>query len=222
MQEIKIESSWKDLLKDEFQKPYFSSLVEFIKKEYATKDIFPPAKYIFSALDNCPVENLKIVIIGQDPYHTPGVANGLAFSANPGNKIPPSLQNIFKEIIAEYGGAMPASPDLSSWAKQGILLLNTTLTVQSGKPMSHKDHGWETFTDAIIQKISEKKDNLVFMLWGAHAQKKQSLIDSAKHLVLTSPHPSPFSAASGFFGNNHFKQANDYLSLLGIDPIKWL
>ncbi len=222
MTQVRMNSLWQAVLHEEFQKPYFQRLISFIKEEYSTKSVFPPAKNIFSALDNCPLGTLKVVILGQDPYHTPGVANGLAFSANPGNKIPPSLQNIFKEIISEYGGTMPTSPDLTYLAQQGVLLLNTTLTVLQGQPMSHKDKGWENFTDAIIQKVSEHKKKLVFMLWGTHAQKKENLIDISKHMILKSPHPSPFSAHSGFFGNNHFKLANTYLKKNNQKQIIWL
>lgn len=222
MTPVRIHSSWQAILQDEFNKSYFQELVQFVKGEYASKTVFPPAKSIFAAFDNCPLDTLKVVIIGQDPYHTPGVANGLAFSANKDNKIPPSLQNIFKEIISEYGGVMLTAPDLTFWAKQGVLLLNTTLTVLQGQPMSHKDRGWETFTDAVIKKVSDLKTNLVFMLWGAHAQKKQTLINSQKHLILTSPHPSPFSVSSGFFGNGHFKSANKYLNKHNSSEIKWL
>ncbi len=221
MTTVRIHPSWQALLQDEFIKTYFQELVQFVKGEYATKTVFPPAKNIFAAFDNCSLDTLKVVILGQDPYHTPGVANGLAFSANQGNRIPPSLQNIFKEIISEYGGEMPKNPDLTYWANQGVLLLNTTLTVLQGQPMSHKDKGWETFTDAVIKKVSATNTNLVFMLWGAHAQKKNDLIDSQKHLILTSPHPSPFSAHSGFFGNYHFRLCNEYLVLHNLPEIIW-
>lgn len=221
MSNIRLSPDWKSLLQPEFSKPYFLNLINFVKQEYATKTVFPPANLIFAALDGCPLNKLKVVILGQDPYHTPNVANGLAFSTNQSNKIPPSLQNIYKEIQAEYGGNIPTSPDLAFWAKQGILLLNTTLTVRQGQPMSHKDQGWEIFTDSIIDNLSKNKTNLVFLLWGAHAQKKECLIDSQKHLILKSAHPSPFSAASGFFGNQHFIKTNQYLKKHGLPEIIW-
>ncbi len=221
MTDIRLATDWKELLKSEFSKPYFLNLIDFVKWEYASSVVFPPAKLIFAALDSCPLANLKVVILGQDPYHTPGVANGLAFSANSGNKVPPSLQNIYKEIQTEYGGNLPNNPDLTPWAKQGVLLLNTTLTVRQGEPMSHKDQGWETFTDAIISQLNNQKNNLVFLLWGAHAQKKEFLIDTKKHLILKSAHPSPFSANNGFFGNNHFLKTNQYLKEHCLPQIVW-
>jgi len=219
--EIKLEDSWKEKLKDEFEKPYFQELIAFVKNEYKTKTVYPPGPYIFRALNECPFEKVEVVIIGQDPYHTPGVANGLAFGAAEGQRIPPSLLNIYKEISNEFGTKMPASPNLERWAKQGVLLLNATLTVRKGEAGSHQHKGWEQFTDAIIKKVSEDKDHLVFLLWGAFAQKKAELIDQNKHLVLMSAHPSPFSADRGFFGNGHFKKANEYLKENGKKEIEW-
>lgn len=219
--DVKINDSWKIYLKDEFEKEYFKNLVEFVKAEYATQSVYPPGPYIFKALNETPFEELKVVILGQDPYHTPGVANGLAFSANEGQRIPPSLLNIYKEINKEFGTPIPASPDLTRWAKQGVLLLNATLTVRKSQAGSHQNKGWETFTDAIIKIVSDNKNHVVFLLWGAYAQKKTGLIDESKHLVLKSPHPSPFSADRGFFGNNHFKLTNEYLESHSKNSIVW-
>jgi uracil-DNA glycosylase len=219
--DVKIEKSWEKLLKDEFKKEYFLKLVGFVKQEYSSFPICPSGQFIFKAFDSCPVAKLKVVIIGQDPYHTKGVANGLAFSANEGQKIPPSLQNIYKEISKEFDKPVSKSPDLSRWAEQGVLLLNATLTVRQGIAGSHQKHGWETFTDAAIKMISDECNNLVFILWGAYAQKKNVLIDNTKHLILESHHPSPFSADKGFFGNGHFKKANEYLKSHSKSSIDW-
>lgn len=219
--DVKIEKSWKILLKDEFKKEYFLKLASFIKEEYQDVSVCPSGLYIFKAFDSCPVKKIKVVIIGQDPYHTKGVANGLAFSANKGQKVPPSLQNIYKEINKEFGTPVSTSPDLTRWANQGVLLLNATLTVRQGLAGSHQGKGWETFTDAVIKKVSDKCDNLVFILWGAYAQKKNVLIDNTKHLILESPHPSPFSAERGFFGNGHFIKANEYLKKYQKSSIEW-
>lgn len=219
--DVKLNETWKKHLQDEFSKEYFQNLVKFVKEEYKTKTIYPPGPYIFRALNETPFDNVKVVILGQDPYHTPGVANGLAFSANEGQKIPPSLMNIYKEIKREFGTTIPTSPDLGRWAKQGVLLLNATLTVRKGEAGSHQGKGWETFTDAVIKTVSDQKENVVFLLWGAYAQKKESLIDNSKHLVLKSPHPSPFSADRGFFGNNHFQLTNEYLKQHGKEEIVW-
>jgi len=218
---VNISDSWKKILSKEFEKPYFIELVSFIKEEYQTKKIFPPGPYIFKAFNECSFEDLKVVILGQDPYHTPGIANGLAFSANAEQRVPPSLMNIYKEIKNEFDTPIPTSPDLSRWAKQGVLLLNATLTVKAGLAASHQGKGWEIFTDDVIQTVSNAKENLVFMLWGASAQKKENLIDSSKHLILKSAHPSPFSAEKGFFGNNHFKKTNEFLTSKGLTPINW-
>lgn len=219
--DIKIEDSWKNLLIDEFEKPYFNELIVFVKKEYQENKIFPPGPQIFRAFDLCPVENVKVVILGQDPYHTPGVANGLSFSANKGLRVPPSLQNIYKELKSDLGIEIPKHPDLTSWAEQGVLLVNATLTVQSGKAGSHQGKGWEIFTDTVIQRISEAGDHIVFILWGAFAQKKESLIDGEKHFIIKSAHPSPFSADKGFFGSKPFSKANEYLKSVGLEVIDW-
>ncbi len=219
--DVKIAPSWKEPLSEEFAKPYFQNLIAFIKTEYQQYKIYPPGKEIFRAFEASDFENVKVVIIGQDPYHGPGQANGLAFSVHDGITMPPSLVNIFKEIKNEFGKELPASGNLERWAKQGVLLLNATLTVRARQAGSHQNKGWETFTDAVIQKISEKKSGVVFMLWGAYAQRKGEIIDASKHLVLTSAHPSPFAAHRGFFGNNHFKKANEYLVAQGKEPIDW-
>ena len=219
--DVHIHPSWKELLQDEFAQEYFVKLASFVKNEYLTQTVYPPPKWIFRAFDECPFNTLKMVILGQDPYHTPGVANGLSFSANEGNAIPPSLLNIYKEIRTEFGTPVPKSPDLTRWARQGVLLLNATLTVQKSLPASHQGKGWEQFTDAVIKHISANTENIVFMLWGNFAKKKEVLIDWTKHLVLKSAHPSPFSANNGFFGNNHFTQCNKYLAEHGKIPIDW-
>jgi uracil-DNA glycosylase len=221
MAEVKIAESWKLKLKNEFESDYFNQLTDFVKSEYASKTVYPPGKEIFRAFDCCDFSNVRVVIIGQDPYHGEGQANGLCFSVKPGIRIPPSLMNIFKEINADLGIPFPANGDLERWAKQGVLLLNATLTVQASTPGSHQNKGWETFTDAVIKTISEEKENVVFLLWGAYAQKKASLIDSSKHLILQSAHPSPFSADRGFFGNKHFSKANAYLKSKGLKEIEW-
>ncbi len=219
--QVKIETSWQELLKEEFAKPYFQKLVDFVKSEYHERSICPQAKFIFKAFNSCPVSKLKVVILGQDPYHSKGVANGLAFSANPEQRIPPSLINIFKEIEQDIGTKIPNSPDLTRWAEQGVLLLNTTLTVRQGLAGSHQNRGWEEFTDGVIKKLSDTQNNLVFLLWGAYAQKKRELIDSRKHLILQSAHPSPFSAHKGFLGNKHFSKTNQYLAEHNIEVINW-
>lgn len=218
---IKIDSSWEEVLQQEFEKRYFKELIEFVKNEYTTTTVYPPGPYIFRAFNECSFENLKVVILGQDPYHTPGVANGLAFSANPDQRIPPSLLNIYKEIKNDLGKEIPKSPDLTKWAKQGVLLLNATLTVRKGEAGSHQKKGWEEFTDNVINLISNKKENLVFILWGAYAQKKEILIDNTKHYIIKSPHPSPFSADRGFFGSRPFSKANAYLQEKGLTQIDW-
>jgi len=219
--EVKIAESWKNFLSEEFEKEYFSNLVNFIKEEYKTQTIFPPAKDVFSAFDYCDLDNLKVVIIGQDPYHGYGQANGLCFSVKEGVRVPPSLRNIFKELNAEYGNEIPLSGDLSHWAKQGVLMINATLTVREKQAGSHQKKGWETFTDAVIKLISDKKQNVVFVLWGAFAQNKSILINSSKHHVLKSAHPSPFSAHRGFLGNNHFKLINEFLKSKDKKEIVW-
>jgi uracil-DNA glycosylase len=219
--DIKIEPSWKQRLAEEFNKPYFLQLIGFVKKEYQSNTIFPPGKEIFKAFDSCDFEQVKVVIIGQDPYHGPGQANGLCFSVRDRVRIPPSLVNIFKEIKNDLGKPIPESGDLERWANQGVLLLNATLTVRAGTPGSHQNKGWEEFTDAVIQKVSAEKENVVFLLWGAYAQKKGEIIDRSKHLVLMSAHPSPFSADRGFFGNKHFSKTNQYLKSKGLKEIDW-
>ena len=218
---VKIESSWKRLLAEEWEKPYFSSLVAFVKEQYKVKTVFPPASKIFAAFDSCPVDNVKVVIIGQDPYHGEGQANGLCFSVNPGIQLPPSLINIYKVIKSDIGSLAQTDGNLENWAKQGVLLLNATLTVEAHCAGSHQRKGWETFTDAVIDKIANTCSGVVFMLWGNYAIKKGELIDRSRHLVLTSAHPSPLSASRGFFGNHHFSRANDYLIGHGKEPIVW-
>ena len=222
MVDVKIEPSWKELLKDEFEKPYFSELIQFVKNEYKTTKIYPPGKLIFNAFDHCPAEQTKVVILGQDPYHGPGQAHGLCFSVPEGIEQPPSLQNIFKEINNDLGKPVPTSGNLERWAEQGVLLLNATLTVRAHQAGSHQNKGWETFTDAVIKIISEKKENLVFFLWGSYAQRKGAFINTQRHLVLKSVHPSPLSAnRGGWFGNPQFSQANAYLKLHGLKEIEW-
>ena len=220
---VKIEEGWKNALKDEFDKKYFKDLTEKIRQEYSRGDcrIFPPGPKIFAAFDACGFDDVKVVIIGQDPYHGYGQANGLCFSVEPGVKMPPSLVNIFTEINSDTGAPMPSDGDLSRWAKQGVLLLNSTLTVREGQAASHAGLGWEEFTDAVVEKLNKEKENLVFILWGSHAIRKGEKIDRQKHLVLTSPHPSPLSAHRGFFGNHHFSKANEYLKAHGKTPINW-
>jgi uracil-DNA glycosylase len=219
--EIKIAPSWKERLNGEFEKPYFQQLIEFVRSEYQSQTIFPAGKEIFRAFDSCDFDALKVVIIGQDPYHGPGQANGLCFSVREGVRMPPSLVNIFKEIQDDLGKPFPANGDLARWAQQGVLLLNATLTVRASSPGSHQNKGWEIFTDAVIRKISEEKENVVFILWGAYAQKKGGMVDRGKHVVLMSAHPSPFSADRGFFGCKHFSKANHYLISKGMAEIDW-
>jgi len=219
--DVKIEASWKNRLSDEFEQPYFTELTEFVRLEYATKQIFPPGRLIFHAFEQSPFDQTKVVILGQDPYHGPGQAHGLCFSVPDGVEQPPSLQNIFREITQDIGIPAPSSGNLDRWASQGVLLLNATLTVQANRAGSHQNHGWERFTDRVIRLLAEEKEHLVFMLWGSFAQKKGEFIDRSKHLVLTSPHPSPLSSYRGFFGNRHFSKTNQYLELHGIAPIQW-
>jgi uracil-DNA glycosylase len=219
--DVNIESSWKSLLQDEFDKEYFIKLTGFVKDEYRTSTIYPPASLIFNAFNLCPFPGLKVVIIGQDPYHGPGQAHGLCFSVRDGIDFPPSLLNIFKEIESDLGIIRPLSGNLERWAKQGVLLLNATLTVRAHLAGSHQKKGWEQFTDAVITKINKEKDNVVFLLWGAYAQKKGEAIDRMRHLVLESVHPSPLSASRGFFGNSHFSKCNRYLEEKGIQSINW-
>ncbi|MDM8145445.1 uracil-DNA glycosylase [Bacteroides eggerthii] len=218
---VQIENSWKEKLTDEFEKPYFKELTDFVRQEYKTQVCYPPGNLIFNAFNLCPFDQVKVVIIGQDPYHGPGQAHGLCFSVNDGIPFPPSLQNIFKEIQADLGKEVPVSGNLTRWAEQGVLLLNATLTVRAHQAASHQRHGWEEFTDAVIRKLSQERDHLVFILWGAYAQKKGAVIDRERHLVLTSAHPSPLSAYHGFFGNKHFSLTNAYLEQYGKTPINW-
>jgi len=218
---VKIEDSWKKALEAEFSKEYFRKLAEFVKEEYKKFPVYPPPSRVFAAFDNCPVENVKVVILGQDPYHGPGQANGLAFSVSEEVDIPPSLQNIYKEIEDDTGKKMPSHGNLERWSKQGVLLLNATLTVRGGMAGSHQGHGWEEFTDAAVKYLAENKNNLVFLLWGAYAQKKGEFINRNKHLVLESSHPSPLSANKGFLGSRHFTKANAYLIMHNKDPIEW-
>lgn len=220
--DVRIESSWKAVLQEEFNKPYFQQLAEFVRKEYQSKTVFPPPADIFKAFDLCPFDQVKVVILGQDPYHGPGQAHGLCFSVSENVQMPPSLVNIYKEIQSDLGLAPPAHGNLEHWAKQGVFLLNATLTVIARQAGSHQNKGWETFTDAVIQLIAEKKEHVVFMLWGAYAQNKAWMIDANKHLVLQAPHPSPLSAHRGFFGSRHFSQANEYLEKNGLEPIQWV
>jgi len=219
--EVKIESSWKEKLQPEFEKDYFVKLVDFVKSEYATKTVYPPGGLMFNAFNQCPFDKVKVVILGQDPYHEPGQAHGLCFSVNDGVLFPPSLQNIFKEIETDLGIKTPQTGNLLRWAQQGVLLLNATLTVRAHSAGSHQNKGWETFTDAVIHHIAEEKEHVVFILWGSYAQKKGEFINPNKHLVLKSPHPSPLSAHRGFFGNKHFSKTNDYLRQTGQEPIQW-
>jgi len=221
MAEVKIEDSWKSRLETEFNKPYFEFLISFVKEEYKTQTIYPPAKLIFNAFEACNWDNLKVVILGQDPYINPEQAMGLSFSVPDGIRKPPSLLNIFKEIKKELNQEIPISGDLTRWANQGILLLNSVLTVRAGLSNSHQGKGWETFTDEVIQLISREKEGVVFLLWGSPARKKAGFIDGSKHLVLESAHPSPMSVERGFFGNGHFVKCNEYLISKGQNPIIW-
>jgi uracil-DNA glycosylase len=219
--DVKIEPSWKSKLNTEFEKEYFLSLSEFVKEEYRKNTIYPPGSLIFNAFNLCPFQKVKAVIIGQDPYHGPGQAHGLCFSVREGIDFPPSLINIFKEIESDLGIKRPVNGNLERWAAQGVLLLNATLTVRSHQAGSHQKRGWEEFTDSIICILNNERENIVFFLWGAYAQKKCESIDRSKHLVLESVHPSPLSASRGFFGNKHFSQCNEYLKAHGTEPINW-
>ena len=219
--DVRIDQSWKEHLQTEFDKPYFKTLTDFVKEEYAHGPVYPPGRLIFNAFDLCPFDKVKVVIIGQDPYHEPGQAHGLCFSVNDGVPFPPSLRNIFKEISDDLGKPVPVSGDLTRWARQGVLLLNATLTVREHQAGSHQRQGWEAFTDAVISTISREKDHVVFILWGSYAQSKMPLIDKTRHLVLRSSHPSPLSAYRGFFGNHHFSLANQYIVQHGGTEIVW-
>jgi len=221
MLNIKIEDSWNKLLKNEISKEYFKNLIEFLKIEYSSKEVYPKSSLIFNAFNHCSFNDLKVIILGQDPYHGYNQAHGLSFSVLEGVKKPPSLTNIFKEVKNDIGKKIPNSGNLENWSKQGVLMLNSILTVRKGKPGSHKEKGWELFTDSVIDIISNKTTKKVFMLWGSYAKRKGQKIDRNKHLVLEAPHPSPFSAHAGFFNSNHFSRCNDYLNLYNIQEIKW-
>ena len=218
---VRIAEDWKALLQEEFDKPYFNDLVRFVKEEYAQGVVYPSGANIFRAFDKCPFDKLKVVIIGQDPYHGPNQANGLCFSVNDGVAFPPSLQNIFKEVSSDIGVAMPTSGNLDRWAEQGVLLLNAVLTVRAHNAASHAGRGWEQFTDAVVRTVAERKQGVVYMLWGSYAQKKGAIANPMKNLILKAVHPSPLSAYRGFFGCRHFSLANGYLKQLGKEPICW-
>lgn len=219
--QVKIHPTWASRLQSEFDAPYFQQLTQFVKQEYASGPCYPPGPEIFNAFNLCPFPQVKVVIIGQDPYHEPGQAEGLCFSVKDGVQKPPSLVNIFKEIEDDLGRPAPTTGSLRRWAEQGVFLLNATLTVRAHQAGSHQGHGWETFTDAVIRRLSEEREHLVFILWGSFAQRKGQVIDRSRHLVLASAHPSPLSAYRGFFGNHHFSRANDYLIEHGLQPISW-
>lgn len=221
MAEVRIAEDWKALLGEEFHKPYFDSLVQFVKSEYAAGTVYPAGSNIFRAFDKCPFDRLKVVIIGQDPYHGPGQANGLCFSVERGVQFPPSLQNIFKEVQSDIGTPIPESGELDRWAEQGVLLLNAVLTVRAHQAASHAGRGWEQFTDAVVRAIAERKQQIVYMLWGSYAQKKGAIADPNNNLILKAVHPSPLSAYRGFFGCKHFSEANRYLESVGKEPIIW-
>jgi len=219
--DVKIEQSWKDKLSGEFEKDYFVRLTEYVRNEYRTREIFPPAALIFNAFNLCPFDSTRVVIIGQDPYHNNGQAHGLCFSVQDNTEFPPSLINIFKELNNDLGVRIPETGNLTRWAQQGVLLLNAILTVRAHEACSHQGKGWETFTDAVIDVLNRERSNIVFLLWGAYAQKKCENIDQSRHLVLRSVHPSPLSASRGFFGNRHFSLCNQYLTSHGIEPVRW-
>lgn len=219
--DVRIEQSWHDRLADQWEQPYFGRLAEFVRGRYGSHTVYPPASKIFAAFDACPFDDVKVVILGQDPYHGPGQANGLCFSVAPGIDLPPSLVNIFKEISSDLSTPMPSDGNLERWARQGVLLLNATLTVDAHSAGSHQGKGWEEFTDAAIRRLAEQRSGIVFMLWGSYAIRKGAFIDRSRHLVLTAPHPSPLSAYRGFFGCRHFSQANSWLEAHGQKPIEW-
>ncbi len=219
--QVNIEESWKQALRGEFDKPYFHELVAFVKDEYKNNIVYPPGKHIFNAFEHTPFDQVKVVILGQDPYHGPNQAHGLSFSVKEGVVMPPSLVNIFKELSTDLGLPIPPHGNLEKWAKQGVLLLNATLTVRARTPGSHQNKGWESFTDAVIESLAKSRERLVFILWGAYAQKKGEVIQFDQHHVIQSPHPSPFSAYKGFFGSKPFSKTNDYLASNGIKPISW-
>jgi len=219
--QVKIEAGWKEKLNDEFSSDYFSALTDFVREEYRTRQVFPPAGKIFNAFDLCPFDRVKVVIIGQDPYHNIGQAHGLCFSVTDGTEFPPSLVNIFKELNRDLGVEVPRTGNLERWASQGVLLLNAILTVRAHQALSHQNRGWEKFTDAAITALNRDRENLVFMLWGNYAQNKGASIDPSRHLILRTVHPSPLSASRGFFGCSHFSRCNDWLESKGIEPVIW-
>ena len=221
MAEVRMAEDWKAVIGEEFSKPYFEELISFVKQEYATSQVFPAGRNIFRAFDKCPFDKVKVVIIGQDPYHGDGQANGLCFSVNEGVPFPPSLKNIFKEVYDDVGAPIPTSGELDRWAEQGVLLLNSVLTVKAHNAASHAGHGWEIFTDAVVRAIAERKEGVVYMLWGSYAQRKGAIANPQRNLILHSVHPSPLSSYRGFFGCKHFSKANDYLMSIGKEPIKW-
>lgn len=221
MAEVRIAEDWKRVIGEEFSKPYFEELMSFVKQEYATSQVFPAGRNIFRAFDKCPFDKVKVVIIGQDPYHGDGQANGLCFSVNEGVPFPPSLKNIFKEVYDDVGTPIPTSGELDRWAEQGVLLLNSVLTVKAHNAASHAGRGWEIFTDAVVRAIAERKEGVVYMLWGSYAQRKGAIANPQKNLILHSVHPSPLSSYRGFFGCRHFSKANDYLKTIGKEPIAW-
>lgn len=221
MADVRIAEDWKRVIGEEFSKPYFEELISFVKQEYATSQVFPAGRNIFRAFDKCPFDKVKVVIIGQDPYHGDGQANGLCFSVNEGVPFPPSLKNIFKEVHDDVGTPIPTSGELDRWAEQGVLLLNSVLTVKAHNAASHAGHGWEIFTDAVVRAIAERKEGVVYMLWGSYAQRKGAIANPERNLILHSVHPSPLSSYRGFFGCKHFSKANDYLKSIGKEPIVW-
>ncbi|MCQ2345812.1 MAG: uracil-DNA glycosylase [Paludibacteraceae bacterium] len=218
---VRIEESWREVLQPEFDKPYFEMLTSFVRREYQTKQCFPPAGLIFNAFNSCPFQRVRVVIIGQDPYHEPGQAHGLCFSVNEGVQVPPSLENIYKELNRDLQIPISSSGNLQHWADQGVLLLNATLTVEAHRAGSHQNKGWEELTDAAIAALNQRREHIVYMLWGSYAQRKGQFIDRRRNLVLTAPHPSPLSAYRGFIGCGHFSQANQYLMQHGLQPIQW-
>lgn len=219
--DVKISPQWKALFGEEFDKPYFAQLVSFVKQEYASRQVFPAGRNIFRAFDKCDPDNLKVVIIGQDPYHGPGQANGLCFSVNDGVQFPPSLINIFREVQEDTGTPVPSSGNLDRWAEQGVLLINAVLTVRAHEAASHAGHGWEQFTDAVVRSIALRKQGIVYMLWGSYAQRKAAVVDPQRNCILKTVHPSPLSAYRGFFGCRHFSKANEYLQSIGREPVRW-
>ena len=221
MADVRIAEDWKAVIGEEFSKPYFEELISFVKQEYATTQVFPAGRNIFRAFDKCPFDNVKVVIIGQDPYHGDGQANGLCFSVNEGVPFPPSLKNIFKEVHDDVDAPIPTSGDLDRWAEQGVLLLNSVLTVKAHNAASHAGRGWERFTDAVVRAIAERKEGVVYMLWGSYAQRKGAIANPERNLILHSVHPSPLSSYRGFFGCKHFSKANEYLKSIGKEPIAW-